>query len=138
MNLPTIMLFGALIEAAVFGRKDLMFFVAIRSVLPDIDREYDFFSKDYFRDHQLHRALCHNFFFIGIIYFINSYIALGAFCQTLLDAINTAKDRGVEGLYHFSNLVKKAKYDHNGKKIAFDVSTNIQVSKRSRCARVAI
>jgi hypothetical protein len=90
-----------------------------------MDREYGFFSKDYFRDHQLHRALYHNFVFIGIVFLINPYLALGAFCHTLLDGINTAKDRGVEWLYPFSRLVKKARYDHEGKKIVPDIKTKI-------------
>jgi hypothetical protein len=118
-------MFGALIGALFFGRWDISLLVAIGSVLPDMDREYGFFSKDYFRDHQLHRALYHNFIFMGIVFLINPYLALGAFCHTLLDAINTAKDRGVEWLYPFSRLVKKAKYDHEGKKIAPDIKTKI-------------
>ena len=125
MNLPTHIVFGALIGALFFGRWDISLLVAIGSVLPDMDREYGFFSKDYFRDHQLHRALYHNFLFIGIVFLINPYLALGAFCHTLLDAINTAKDRGVEWLYPFSRLVKKARYDHEGKKIAPDIKTKI-------------
>jgi hypothetical protein len=118
-------MFGALIGALFFGRWDISLLVAIGSVLPDMDREYGFFSKDYFRDHQLHRALYHNFVFMGIVFLINPYLALGAFCHTLLDAINTAKDRGVEWLYPFSRLVKKARYDHDGKKIAPDIKTKI-------------
>jgi hypothetical protein len=118
-------MFGALIGALFFGRWDIILLVAIGSVLPDMDREYGFFSKDYFRDHQLHRALYHNFVFIGIVFLINPYLALGAFCHTLLDGINTAKDRGVEWLYPFSRLVKKARYDHGGKKIAFDIKTKV-------------
>lgn len=125
MNLPTHIMFGALIGALFFGRWDISLLVAIGSVLPDMDREYGFFSKDYFRDHQLHRALYHNFVFMGIVFLINPYLALGAFCHTLLDAINTAKDRGVEWLYPFSRLVKKARYDHDGKKIAPDIKTKI-------------
>jgi len=125
MNLPTHIMFGALIGALFFGRWDISLLVAIGSVLPDMDREYGFFSKDYFRDHQLHRALYHNFVFMGIVFLINPYLALGAFCHTLLDAINTAKDRGVEWLYPFSRLVKKARYDHEGKKIAPDIKTKI-------------
>ena len=125
MNLPTHITFGALIGALFFGRWDIILLVAIGSVLPDMDREYGFFSKDYFRDHQLHRALYHNFFFIGILSLINPYLAIGAFCHTLLDSINTAKDRGVEWLYPFSRLVKKARYDHGGKKIAFDAKTKV-------------
>jgi len=125
MNLPTHIAFGALIGALFFGRWDIILLVAIGSVLPDMDREYGFFSKDYFRDHQLHRALYHNFVFIGIVFLINPYLALGAFCHTLLDGINTAKDRGVEWLYPFSRLVKKARYDHEGKKITFDIKTKV-------------
>jgi hypothetical protein len=125
MNLPTHITFGTLIGALFFGRWDIILLVAIGSVLPDMDREYGFFSKDYFRDHQLHRAIYHNFVFIGIVFLINPYLALGAFCHTLLDGINTAKDRGVEWLYPFSRLVKKARYDHGGKKIAFDIKTKV-------------
>ena len=125
MNLPTHITFGALIGALFFGRWDVILLVIIGSVLPDMDREYGFFSKNYFRSHQLHRALFHNFVFIGIIYLVNPYLALGAFCHTLLDSINTAKDRGVEWLYPFSRLVTKARYDHGGKKIAFDIKTNV-------------
>ena len=125
MNLPTHIAFGALIGALFFGRWDIILLFAIGSVLPDMDREYGFFSKDYFRVHQLHRALYHNFLFIGIVSLINPYLAIGAFCHTLLDGINTAKDRGVEWLYPFSRLVKKARYDHTGKKIAFDIKTKL-------------
>ncbi|MGA2769072.1 MAG: metal-dependent hydrolase [Candidatus Bathyarchaeia archaeon] len=125
MNLPTHIMFGALIGALFFGRWDIILLVAIGSVLPDMDREYGFFSKDYFRGHQLHRALYHNFVFIGILFLISPYLAIGAFCHTLLDGINTAKDRGVEWLYPFSRLVKKARYDHEGKKIAPDIKTKV-------------
>ena len=125
MNLPTHIMFGALIGALFFGRWDIILLVAVGSVLPDMDREYGFFSKDYFRDHQLHRALCHNFVFIGILFLFSPYLALGAFCHTLLDGLNTAKDRGVEWLYPFSRLVKKSRYDHGGKKIAFDIKTKL-------------
>jgi len=125
MNLPTHITFGALIGALFFGRWDIILLVAVGSVVPDMDREYGFFSKDYFRDHQLHRALYHNFVFIAILFLISPYLALGAFCHTLLDGINTAKDRGVEWLYPFSRLVKKARYDHQGKKIAFDIKTRM-------------
>jgi len=118
-------MFGALIGALFFGRWDIILLIAIGSAIPDMDREYGFFSKDYFRSHQLHRALCHNFVFIAVVFLINPYLALGAFCHTLLDGINTAKDRGVEWLYPFSRLIKKARYNHEGKKIAFDIKTKL-------------
>jgi hypothetical protein len=118
-------MFGALIGALFFGRWDIILLVAIGSIIPDMDREYGFFSKDYFRNHQLHRALCHNFVFIAVVFLISPYLALGAFCHALLDSINTAKDRGVEWLYPFSRLVKKSRYDHGGKKIALDIKTKL-------------
>jgi len=125
MNLPTHIMFGALSGALFFGRLDIILLVAIGSVLPDMDREYGFFSKDYFREHQLHRALCHNFVFIGLVFLISPFLAIGAFCHTLLDGLNTAKDRGIEWLYPFSRLVKKARYDHDGKKIEVDNKTKV-------------
>ncbi|MGD0644740.1 MAG: metal-dependent hydrolase [Candidatus Bathyarchaeia archaeon] len=125
MNLPTHIMFGALIGALFFGRLDIILLVAIGSVLSDMDREYGFFSKDYFRERQLHRALCHNFVFIGIVFLISPFLAIGAFCHTLLDGLNTAKDRGIEWLYPFSRLVKKAMYNHDGKKTEVDSKTKV-------------
>jgi membrane-bound metal-dependent hydrolase YbcI (DUF457 family) len=118
-------MFGALIGALFFGRLDIILLVAIGSVLSDMDREYGFFSKDYFRERQLHRALCHNFVFIGIVFLISPFLAIGAFCHTLLDGLNTAKDRGIEWLYPFSRLVKKAMYNHDGKKTEVDSKTKV-------------
>ena len=90
-----------LVGALFFGKLDLILLIAIGSAIPDMDREYGFFSKDYFRYHHIHRALCHNFLFLGILYLVNPFIALGAFLHTLLDALTTTKDRGVEWLYPF-------------------------------------
>jgi hypothetical protein len=108
---------GMMIGALFFGKPEIILLVGIGSAIPDMDREYGFFSKDVFRKHQLHRALCHNFVFLGILYLINPFLALGAFLHTLLDAVTTAKDRGVEWLYPFTRLVKKSVYDHTGKRI---------------------
>ena len=125
MNFSTHVLLGMLIGALFFGRLDVILLLGIGSAIPDMDREYGFFSKDVFRKHQLHRALCHNFVFLGVLYLINPFLALGAFLHTLLDALTTAKDRGVEWLYPFSRLVKKAVYDHQGKRMVLDPDTRI-------------
>jgi len=100
-----------LIGAIFFGKLDVILLIAIGSAIPDMDREYGFFSRDTFRYHQIHRALCHNFLFLGILYLINPFLSLGAFLHTLLDALTTTKDRGVEWLYPFSRLVKRSIYD---------------------------
>jgi hypothetical protein len=125
MNFTTHVTFGMLVGALFFGRLDLILLIAIGSAIPDMDREYGFFSKDYFRYHQIHRALCHNFLFLGILYLVNPFIALGAFLHTLLDALTTTKDRGVEWLYPFSRLVKRSIYDHTGKRKELDPKTRI-------------
>ncbi len=126
MNFTTHVMFGMLIGALFFGKLEIILLVGIGAAIPDIDREYGFFSRDVFRKHQLHRAICHNFVFLGILYLINPFLGLGAFLHTLLDAVTTAKDRGVEWLYPFSRLVKKAVYDHQGKRITeLDPKTRI-------------
>jgi hypothetical protein len=126
MNFTTHVMFGMLIGALFFGKLEIILLVGIGAAIPDIDREYGFFSRDVFRKHQLHRAICHNFVFLGILYLINPFLALGAFIHTLLDAVTTSKDRGVEWLYPFSRLVKKAVYDHQGKRITeLDSKTKI-------------
>ncbi|MHB8566818.1 MAG: metal-dependent hydrolase [Nitrososphaerales archaeon] len=117
MNFTTHVMFGMLIGALFFGNLEIILLVGIGAAIPDMDREYGFFSRDVFRKHQLHRALCHNFVFLGILYLLNPFLALGAFLHTLLDSFTTAKDRGVEWLYPFSRLVKRAVYDHEGKRI---------------------
>lgn len=114
-----------LVGALFFGRLEVILLIAIGSAIPDLDREYGFFSRDTFRYHQLHRALCHNFLFLGILYLVNPFISLGAFLHTLLDALTTTKDRGVEWLYPFSRLVKRAIHDHTGKKLELDPHTRI-------------
>jgi hypothetical protein len=108
-------MFGALVGALFFGKPEIVLLVGVGSAIPDLDREYAFFSRSSFRDHQIHRALCHNYLFLGLLYLINPFVALGAFLHTLLDALTTAKDRGVEWLYPFSRFVKKAANDEHGK-----------------------
>jgi hypothetical protein len=107
-------MFGLLVGALFFGKPEVILLIGVGSAIPDLDREYAFFSRASFRDHQIHRALCHNYLFLGLLYLVNPFVALGAFLHTLLDALTTAKDRGVEWLYPFSRFVKKAANDERG------------------------
>jgi hypothetical protein len=110
-------MFGILVGAMFFGRLDAMLLIGLGCALPDLDREYGFFKRDSFRELQVHRALFHNFLFMGVLYLVNPFLALGAFLHTLLDALTTARDRGVEWLFPFSRLVKSALYDEHGKAV---------------------
>jgi hypothetical protein len=125
MNFSTHVMFGIAVGSLFFGKPEIVLLVAIGSMVPDLDREYGFLSKESFRRHQVHRALCHNFLFLGLVYLINPFIAIGAFLHTLLDALTTARDRGVEWLYPFTRLVKRAVYDANGNRLELDPKQKI-------------
>lgn len=125
MNFTTHVMFGLLVGALFFGRPDIILLVGVGSAIPDLDREYGFLNKESFRRREVHRALCHNVLFIGIVYLINPYLALGAFLHSLLDAFTSARDRGVEWLYPFSRLVKRAVYDFEGNKMERDPTNKI-------------
>jgi hypothetical protein len=120
MNFTTHVMFGVLLAAVFFADPRVILLVGIGSAIPDLDREYGFLSKESFRDLQVHRALLHNFLFLGLLYLINPFLALGAFLHTLLDALTTARDRGVEWLFPFSRLVKGAVYDNDGNRLELD------------------
>jgi hypothetical protein len=111
---------GILVGALLFGKPEIALMVGIGSVIPDLDREYGFFSKESFRLRQVHRALFHNFLFIGIVYLINPFFGIGAFLHSFLDSFTTTRDRGVEWLYPFSRMVTKAVYDSDGNKLPLD------------------
>lgn len=125
MNFTTHVMFGLFIGGLFYGTPEIMLLVGIGSAIPDLDREYGLLNKESFRRREVHRALCHNFLFMGILYMINPYLALGAFLHTLLDALTSARDRGVEWLYPFSRLVRKAVYDYDGKKTDLDPTQKI-------------
>jgi len=118
-------MFGILVAALFSGDPEIMLLVGIGSAIPDLDREYGFLSKESFRHRAIHRALCHNFLFLGAVYLINPYLSLGAFLHTLLDALTSARDRGVEWLYPFSRLVNRAAYDYGGNKMELDPKQKI-------------
>ncbi len=125
MNFTTHVMFGVLLAAVFFGEPRIILLVGIGSAIPDLDREYGFLSKESFRNQQVHRALLHNFLFLGLLYLINPFLALGAFLHTLLDALTTARDRGVEWLFPFSRLVKRAVYDNEGNRMELDPKQKI-------------
>ena len=120
MNFPTHVMFGIAVGAVFFGKPEIILLIGLGSGIPDLDREYGFLSKESFTRRQVHRALCHNFLFLGLVYLINPFLGLGAFLHTLLDALTTARDRGVEWLYPFTRLLSRAAYDYNGNKIELD------------------
>ena len=120
MNFHTHVMIGVLVGALFFGKPEAMLLIGVGSTIPDLDREYGFFSKESFRRRQIHRALLHNFLFIAILYFINPYLGIGAFLHAFLDSLTTTRDRGVEWLYPFSRLVTKAVYDSDGNKLELD------------------
>jgi hypothetical protein len=125
MNLHTHVMFGILVGALFFGRPEIMLMIGVGSAIPDLDREYGFFSKESFRRRQIHRALLHNFLCIAILYFINPYFGIGAFLHAFLDSLTTTRDRGVEWLYPFSRLVTKAVYDSDGSRLELDPTHRI-------------
>jgi len=125
MNFTTHVMFGVLLAAMFFGKPEIILLVGVGSAIPDLDREYGFLSKDSFRNFQVHRALFHNFVFLGLLYLINPFLALGAFLHTFLDALTTARDRGVEWLFPFSRLVKRSVYDNDGNRLELDPKEKI-------------
>ena len=125
MNLTTHVMFGIAIGAVFFGKPPLILLIAIGSMIPDLDREYGLLSEESFRHHQVHRALCHNFVFLGFVYLVNPFLGIGAFLHTFLDALTTAKDRGVEWLYPFTRLVKRSVFDSHGERISLDPKQKI-------------
>ena len=125
MNFSTHVMFGILVGSLFFGKPEIILLFALGSMIPDLDREYGFLSEETYRRQQVHRAFCHNFLFLGLVYLVNPFLGLGAFLHTLLDALTTARDRGVEWLYPFTRLVKRAVYDANGKRLPLDPKEKI-------------
>jgi hypothetical protein len=118
-------MFGIAMGAVFFGKPEAILLVALGSMIPDLDREYGLLSEDSFRRHQVHRALCHNFVFLALVYLVNPFLGIGAFLHTFLDALTTTKDRGVEWLYPFTRLVERSVYDSHGQKIPLDPKTKV-------------
>jgi len=125
MNFPTHVMLGLAVGAVFFHKPEMILLLGLGSAIPDLDREYGFMSKESFKNRQPHRALCHNLLFLGMVYLVNPLLGLGAFLHTFLDALTTARDRGVEWLYPFTRLVKKAVYNYDGKRMELDPKEKI-------------
>jgi membrane-bound metal-dependent hydrolase YbcI (DUF457 family) len=113
VDLPTHAFFGFAIGLIFFGHPEIAFLVGLGSLVPDLDREYWFVKSSVYRDEQLHRALLHNVFVIGLLYLLSPFLALGVFLHMLLDSFTTSKDRGCEWFWPLSRLVKRGLYDSN-------------------------
>jgi hypothetical protein len=113
MDLPTHAFFGLAIGLVFFGHPEFAFLVALGALIPDLDREYWFIKFSVYRDEQLHRALLHNVFVMGLFYLVSPFLAFGIFLHMLLDSFTTSKDRGCEWFWPLSRLVKRGLYDYN-------------------------
>ena len=110
MNLGTHIFFAGVVTAIFTGNPYFTLLAGIGSFIPDLDREYLFMSPKAFREEQFHRALFHNLLFLSGLFFVNVWLALGAFLHSFLDSFTTEKDKGVEWLFPFSRLVKRGRY----------------------------
>jgi membrane-bound metal-dependent hydrolase YbcI (DUF457 family) len=113
LDLPTHASFGFAIGLVFFGHPEIALLVGLGALLPDLDREYWFVKGSVYRDEQLHRALLHNVFVIGLFYLVSPFLALGVFFHMLLDSFTTSKDRGCEWFWPLSRWVKRGLYDAN-------------------------
>jgi hypothetical protein len=87
----------------------------IGAFIPDLDREHLFIARKRWAELQLHRALFHNFFFLGGLYLFNPFLAFGAFTHVMLDMGTTATDRGAEVLFPVTRVVRGFLWDIDAK-----------------------
>jgi hypothetical protein len=114
MNLTTHGVLAFVLGITFFHNAELALIMTIGAMIPDLDREYLFVAEGFLARHQLHRSLFHNIFVIGALYFLNPFLALGAFSHSLLDSFTSATDRGVELFFPLTRLVRCYYYDING------------------------
>ena len=110
MNLDTHVFFAGMIVAVFTGNPYFTLLAGIGSFIPDLDREYLFVACKTFSEEQWHRSLFHNLLFLSALFFVNEWLAVGAFLHSFLDSFTTEKDKGVEWLFPFSRLVKRGRY----------------------------
>jgi hypothetical protein len=106
---------GFVIGIALFRNIELALVMMIGAFIPDLDREHLFIARRKWAELQLHRALFHNFFFLGGLYLFNPYLAFGAFTHVILDMGTTATDRGAEVLFPVTRLVRGFLWDIEAK-----------------------
>lgn len=110
MNLGTHVFFAGMVTAIFTGNPYFTLLAGIGSFIPDLDREYLFVTRKKFREDQWHRSLFHNLLFLAGLFFVNQWLAVGAFLHSFLDSFTTEKDKGVEWLFPFSRLVKRGRF----------------------------
>jgi hypothetical protein len=110
LNLGTHIFFAGVVTAILTGNPYFTLLAGIGSFIPDLDREYLLVSPKAFREEQFHRALFHNLLFLSGLFFVNVWLAVGAFLHSFIDSFTTEKDKGVEWLFPFSRLVKRGRY----------------------------
>ena len=110
LNLGSHIFFAGVVTAIYTGNPYFTLLAGVGSFIPDLDREYLFVSHKGFRKEQYHRALFHNLLFLSGLFFVNVWLALGAFLHCFIDSFTTDKDKGVEWLFPFSRLVKRGRY----------------------------
>ncbi|MFZ0012215.1 MAG: metal-dependent hydrolase [Halobacteriota archaeon] len=105
MNITTHGIVAFVLGIVIFRNVELAIIVLIGAVIPDLDREYGFFTRDTYRAWQLHRALFHNFWVAAILWIMNPLLALGALSHYFLDVFTSATDRGIEFLFPLTRVV---------------------------------
>ena len=99
-----------MVTAIFTGNPYFTLLAGIGSFIPDLDREYILVSPRTFREEELHRSLFHNLLFLSALFFVNVWLAVGAFLHSFIDSFTTEKGKGVEWLFPFSRLVKRGRY----------------------------
>jgi len=115
LNLTTHAALGFILGIAIFRNIEIALVMMIGAFIPDLDREHLFIARKRWAQLQLHRALFHNFFFLGAMYLFNPYLAFGAFTHVMLDMGTTATDRGAEILFPLTRLVRGFLWDIDAK-----------------------
>ncbi len=110
LNLGSHIFVAGAVTAIFTGNPYFVLLAGVGSFIPDLDREYLFVNSKVFRKEQYHRALFHNLLFLSGLFFVNVWLALGAFLHTFIDSFTSDKDKGVEWLFPFSRLVKRGRY----------------------------
>ncbi len=114
MNLTTHAVLAFAIGITVFHNVPVALIITIGALIPDLDREYLFIAKKKIEQYQLHRSLFHNLLWIGFLYILNPFLALGALSHSLLDSFTSATDRGVELLFPLTRLINGYYYNIKG------------------------
>jgi len=125
LELTTHLVFGIAAGFLFLGRVDAALMVGLGALLPDLDREYWFVRTKTYQDEQPHRARFHNVFVMALGYLVSPFFSLGIFLHALQDSLTTSKDRGCEWFYPFTRLVKRGRYDADGKEQPLEPNEHI-------------